>query len=134
MIDKDVLTLFTDSESNTRVRQLISDWEGGEEENSDSGEGAATSDSHSVSIEVYVPYNSNARPSASTVKFSSKLNLFGSDDGTGVLFLEDTEPLKKVASSNIAQDTVELVSFLGQAQQNIRRIGTRLNVLTPTEI
>ena len=31
-------------------------------------------------------------------------------------------------------DTVELVSFLGQAQQNIRRIGTRLSVLTPSEI
>jgi len=51
-----------------------------------------------------------------------------------VLFLEDTEPLPKVTSSDLAKDTVELVSFLGQAQQNIRRIGTRLSVLTPEEI
>jgi hypothetical protein len=49
------------------------------------------------------------------------------------LFLEDAEPLQKLSSSRIAKDTVELVSFLGQAQQNIRRIGTRLSVLTPNE-
>lgn len=131
LIEKDILSLFTDSDANENVKQLISDWEGGEE---DEGSDESGSVSHSVSIEVFVPYNSNSRPSADTVKFNSKLNLFGSDDGTGVLFLEDIEPLKKVTSSGIAQDTVELVSFLGQAQQNIRRIGTRLNVLTPTEI
>lgn len=67
------------------------------------------------------------------MSFSSRLNLFGTDEGTGVLFLEDAEPLQKLSSSRIAKDTVELVSFLGQAQQNIRRIGTRLSVLTPDE-
>ena len=133
LIDKDILSLFSDSETNNRVKQLIADWEGGEE-NDTAGPKETPNNSRSVSIEVFVPYNSNSRPSAELVKFSSKLNLFGNDDGTGVLFLEDTEPLKKVVSSDIAQDTVELVSFLGQAQQNIRRIGTRLNVLTPAEI
>tara|TARA_B110000444_G_scaffold162312_1_gene151651 strand:- start:1154 stop:1771 length:618 start_codon:yes stop_codon:yes gene_type:complete len=68
------------------------------------------------------------------VKFNSKLNLFGSDEGTGVLFLEDTEPLQSLTSGKVVNDTVELVSFLGQAQQNIRRIGTSLSVLTPSEI
>jgi len=87
-----------------------------------------------VEIEFVVPYNSAGRPSSSTIKLNSKLCLFGNDDGTGVLFLEDTEPLKKITDSALARDTVELVSFLGQAQQNIRRIGTRLNVLTPDEI
>lgn len=134
LLEKDILSLFTDADSNSRVRQLIAEWENGDD-GASKGDGEESSTaSHSVSIEVFVPYNSNSRPSADVVKFSSKLNLFGDDEGTGVLFLEDAEPLKKVTSSSIAQDTVELVSFLGQAQQNIRRIGTRLNVLTPSEV
>lgn len=95
---------------------------------------AGAASSHSVEIEVEVPFNNNNASAAKTVRFNSKLNLFGSDEGTGVLFLEDTEPLPRVTNSELAKDTVELVSFLGQAQQNIRRIGTRLSVLTPDEI
>ena len=134
LVEKEILSLFTDSDSNKRVRELIEQWEGGEDSKPRTNGADMGAVSHSVDIEVFVPYNSNSRPSANSVRFSSKLNLFGNDDGTGVLFLEDTEPLKKVTSTAIAKDTVELVSFLGQAQQNIRRIGTRLNVLTPAEI
>jgi len=57
-----------------------------------------------------------------------------SDEGTGVLFLEDTETTTSLVTARISQDTVELVGLLGQAQHNIRRIGTRLSVLEPEEI
>ena len=80
------------------------------------------------------PYNSASKPSSKTLSFNSKLNLFGSDEGTGVLFLEDTEPLPKLSNSDIVKDTIELVSYLGQAQQNLRRAGTRLSVMTPGEV
>ncbi len=131
LMDRDILSLFTDAEVNNTAKQLLDEWEA---DNDDSVEEPWASTSHSVEIEVDVPFN-NANASASrTVRFNCRLNLFGSDEGTGVLFLEDTEPLPEVTSSDLARDTVELVSFLGQAQQNIRRIGTRLSVLTPEEV
>lgn len=131
LLEQDIHALFTDSEVNEAAKTLLNQWEEGDD-NSTEAAGAATS--HSVEIEVEVPFNNSNASAAKTVRFNSKLNLFGSDEGTGVLFLEDTEPLPKVTSSELAKDTVELVSFLGQAQQNIRRIGTRLSVLTPDEI
>ncbi len=131
LIDRDILALFTNAEVNERAKNLLAEWEAADDGND---EEPWASNSHSVEIEVEVPFNNSNASAAKTVRFNSRLNLFGSDEGTGVLFLEDTEPLPKVTSSDLAKDTVELVSFLGQAQQNIRRIGTRLSVLTPEEI
>lgn len=134
VLDKDIRTLFSDSETNNAVLLALQNWEGGED---DQGQQEALPNhaaSLSVNVEVIYPYSSSSKPSAKAVQFNSKLNLFGSDEGTGVLFLEATEPLQSLLSSKIVNDTIELVSFLGQAQQNIRRIGTRLSVITPTEI
>lgn len=129
LLEQDIHALFTDSDVNNSVRSLLRAWEEGDD---NSGKNDAVS--QSVEIEVDIPFNNSNASASRTVRFNTKLNLFGSDEGTGVLFLEDTEPLPKVTSSELAKDTVELVSFLGQAQQNIRRIGTRLSVLTPEEI
>ncbi len=133
LLEKDITSIFSDSTLNEEVREALAGWESGDEELFDAEDEARFS-SQSVEIELVVPFNSSGRPNSDTATFNSKLCLFGNDEGTGVLFLEDTEPLKKVAESALAKDTVELVSFLGQAQQNIRRIGTRLSVLTPDEI
>lgn len=133
LLEKDISSILSDSEVNLNVRQTLHQWESGEDEYGDIDEEANFA-SQSVAIELIVPYNSAGRPSSGTITLNSKLCLFGNDDGVGVLFLEDTEPLKKISNSTLAKDTVELVSFLGQAQQNIRRIGTRLSVLTPDEM
>ena len=133
LLEKDITSILSDADVNDPARQTLARWESGEDEYGEV-EDDASFISQAVEIELVVPYNSAGRPSSSTIKLNSKLCLFGNDDGTGVLFLEDTEPLKKITDSALARDTVELVSFLGQAQQNIRRIGTRLNVLTPDEI
>ena len=134
VVNRNIDSLFSNSDINNEIRSAIAEWEVGED---DVGADAETSE-HAISknfnIEVVFPYNSGDKPSSKTIAFNSKLNLFGSDEGTGVLFLEDGEPLHKLSNSEIVKDTVELVSFLGQAQQNIRRIGTRLSVITPAEI
>ena len=133
LLDKNISTLLSDSDTNAKIRQALANWESGEFEKSAANDGK---NNHSLSLEIETiyPYYAHNKPSRDTMSFSSRLNLFGADEGTGVLFLEDAEPLQKVSSSRIAKDTVELVSFLGQAQQNIRRIGTRLSVLTPDEV
>lgn len=87
-----------------------------------------------IEIEVIYPYNSASKANSSQVTFHCKLNLFTTEEGTGVLFLEDTEiPLLQSSDDN-TYDIVKLVSLLGQAQHNIRRIGSRLSVLTPQEV
>lgn len=134
VLDKDIRTLFSDAAMNNGVLHALQNWEGGEDDEGLQESLHNSASSLSLDVEVIYPYSSSNKPSAKTIQFNSKLNLFGSDEGTGVLFLEDTEPLKSLTSSKIVNDTVELVSFLGQAQQNIRRIGTRLSVLTPSEI
>ena len=131
LLDKDITSLLSNSEENAEFRLQISNWESGEVETSEDGE---TTFSKGLGIEVVYPYNGADRPSSKVIQLNCRLNLFSEEEGTGVLFLEDTEPLNKVAGSEIANDMVELVSFLGQAQQNIRRIGTRLSVLTPSEV
>lgn len=133
LMEKNIDSLFSKSDVNDYIISALRDWENGEQK---AGSGEATPDvvSSSMKIEVVHPYNSDNKSYSSTVTFNSKLNLFGSDEGTGVLFLEDTEPLQKLSEDKYMKDTIELVSFLGQAQQNIRRIGTRLSVMTPTEI
>jgi signal transduction histidine kinase/CheY-like chemotaxis protein len=134
VLDKDIHTLFSDSETNNEILHALQSWEGGEDDEGQQETLPNHAASLSINVEVIYPYSSSSKSSAKAVQFNSKLNLFGSDEGTGVLFLEDTEPLQSLASNKVVNDTVELVSFLGQAQQNIRRIGTRLSVLTPTEI
>ena len=134
VLDKDIHTLFSDSEINNEIMHALQNWEGGEDDEGKQEILPNHATSLSINIEVLYPYSSSSRPSAKAIQFNSKLNLFGSDEGAGVLFLEDTEPLQSLTSNKVVNNTVELISFLGQAQQNIRRIGTRLSVLTPSEI
>ena len=131
ILEGNIHSILTEADCNQEIRSLLSSWETGEYDGAHSQEFVVTS---SVDIEVVYPYNSADKPSSKTARFHCKLNLFGSDEGTGVLFLEDTEPLQKLTESDLVKDTVELVGFLGQAQQNIRRIGIRLNVMTSNEI
>ena len=134
VLDKDIHTLFSGSEINNEIMHALQNWEGGEDDEGKQEILPNHATSLSINIEVLYPYSSSSRPSAKATQFNSKLNLFGSDEGAGVLFLEDTEPLQSLTSNKVVNNTVELISFLGQAQQNIRRIGTRLSVLTPSEI
>ncbi len=133
VVNCDLQSVLSDAPINQEVREILQRWEEGEnisQEDADEGDSVSLS----LNIEVVYPFKNGDKPSAKRIPFKAKLNLFGSDEGTGVLFLEDTEPLTKATAGKVAQDTVELVSFLGQAQQNIRRIGTRLNVMTPGEL
>lgn len=134
VINKGIHTLFSDAQCNKEIITALENWEIGDDEADSSSAQAGTVTSLSINIEATFPYNSENKPSSKRVSFNCKLNLFGNDEGTGVLFLEDTEPLHKLSNSEAMKNTVELVSFLGQAQQNIRRIGTRLSVITPVEI
>ena len=134
LVNRDISSLLSDADMNDQFRSAIERWEDGEPIGENNEQESGDAQTVTLSLEVIYPYNSAGKPSSKTLSFNCRLNLFGSDEGTGVLFLEDTEPLKKVSNTVLAKDTVELVSFLGQAQQNIRRIGTRLSVMTPTEI
>ncbi|MEX2131773.1 MAG: 7TM diverse intracellular signaling domain-containing protein [Pseudohongiellaceae bacterium] len=125
LVGSRVESIFSNSGINEAFRSALSDWESGEKSE------ASTS---RIDVEVIYPYNSSSRPSSRTLNFHCKLNLFSSDEGTGVLFLEDTEIPVSVVAAQLTLDTVELVGLLGQAQQNIRRVGTRLSVLGPEEI
>ena len=131
ILESNIHSILTEADSNQEIRSLLNSWESGEYDGARSQESVVTS---SVDIEVDYPYNSADKRSSKAVTFHCKLNLFGSDEGTGVLFLEDTEPLQKLTDSDFVKDTVELVGFLGQAQQNIRRIGIRLNVITSNDL
>lgn len=128
MLEKHISSLFSESDGNKEILSILTNWENGDEDEKDL---PATK---TVNIEVVYPYNSADKPSSRTESFHCKLNLFGTEEGTGVLFLEDTEPLEELTNEKSLQDTVELVSILGQAQQNIRRVGTRLSVMTTKEI
>lgn len=131
LMEKRLGSLLTDDEVNEDIRNELRLWENGDIE---SGEGAAETRSVSVTIEVYYPYASAEKSSSRKIRFDSKLTLFGSDEGTGVLFLEQSDDADQASTEQKIRDTVELVSFLGQAQQSIRHIGTRLSVMTPAEL
>lgn len=134
LLEKNIDTLLSDSNLNSAIRHALSEWEVGEDGISGGQNNDSSARSIDVTIEAIFPYNSSNKASSKVITFHCKLNLFGGDEGTGVLFLEDTELLMKLADGPQLKDTVELVSYLGQAQQNIRRIGTRLSVMTPQEL
>ena len=134
VLGRNIHSLFSESPTNNEILSALQSWEAGEGDDAQQQTLQNHATSLSINVEVSYPYSSSSKSSAKPVQFNSKLNLFGNDEGTGILFLEDIEPLQSLASSKIVTDTVELLSFLGQAQQNIRRIGTRLSVLTPSEI
>jgi len=135
VLDKNIHTLFSSAQSNSEIIAALDAWENGEDEpDSSNSRTEHNVTSLSLDVEIVFPYNSTNKSTSRTISFSSKLKLFGSDQGTGVLFLEDTEPLNRISNSTTIKDTIELVSFLGQAQQNIRKIGARLSVMTPVEI
>lgn len=142
LMGQDISSIFSEAEVNNDVRHAINQWELGDANSLESSaEGNSANDGEAadvtnlnIDIEVVYPYKGVNKATSKIVEFSSKLKLFGNDEGTGVLFLEDSDPSQQYKDSAILTDTVELVSLLGQAQQNIRRIGTRLSVMTPSEI
>lgn len=136
ILENDIASIFTESSINDQVRAAIAQWELGEIEEIgvDDVDQPQSGTTLNLDIEVVYPYNNANKTTSKTVEFSSRLKLFGNDEGTGVLFLEDSEPTQSSSQAGVITDTVELVSLLGQAQQNIRRIGTRLSVMTPAEI
>lgn len=133
LLEKNINSLFSDSEINHKIRDAIIGWELDEEQT-----GSASHDSEPISlnfdIEIVYPYDSANKAHSKLINFASKLKLFNSDEGVGVLFLEESALLETALSSSTVIDTVELISLLGQAQQNIRRIGTRLSVMSPDEL
>ncbi len=131
LMDRDITALLSASSVNDDFKSVLTEWEEGVSADAPETDTNKTLD---VRIEVNHPFSSTGRTASTAVIFNTRLNLFGGDEGTGILFLEDTKPLQSTTSDAIAKDAVELVSFLGRAQQNIRRIGTRLSVLTPNEI
>lgn len=118
-------SILSESSTNNQLRAALSEWESG---------GSDNTSVRRVNAEVIFPYNNSGHPVSKTVSLHCKLNLFSSDEGTGVLFLEDNSADLAAVPETLIQDTVELVGFLGQAQHNIRRIGTRLSVLSPEEV
>lgn len=133
LLAKNVDSLFSDSEINYKIRDAIIGWELDEEQPENASHNSEPI-SLNFDIEIVYPYNNASKTHSKLITFASKLKLFNSDEGVGVLFLEDSTPLETALSSSTVIDTVELVSLLGQAQQNIRRIGTRLSVMSPDEL
>jgi signal transduction histidine kinase/DNA-binding response OmpR family regulator len=140
LLGESIGSILSDSQINEGVRGAITQWELGDLNSLDSNDshntdsGSADISNLNVDIEVIYPYNSINKSTSKTIEFASKLKLFGNDEGTGVLFLEGSDSEQDFSGTGVITDTAELVSLLGQAQQNIRRIGTRLNVMTPSEI
>lgn len=161
---QDILSILTEDECNLAFRNYLMRWENEEldssialtsdlegdlksEPQTELAEQSRERDSSSevislFEIEVIYPFSQTAKSATKTTRFTSRLKLFATEEGTGILFLDSNESslassTSAAASSEaekIISDTVELVSFLGQAQQNIRRIGTRLSVMTPEEV
>ncbi len=133
LMEQSVSSIFSDSEANNSIRSALVEWDLG-----DDMPEASTAKHEPVTlgfnIEVVYPYNNASKTNSKIITFASKLKLFNAEEGVGVLFLEDSTPLDTAISNNAIIDTVELVSLLGQAQQNIRRIGTRLSVMSPEEL
>lgn len=134
VLDKDIHTLFSKHGDNSEIITALDEWETGDKEAESDLAHEKQVTSLSIKVDFAFPYSSTDKASGKTISLESKLKLFGADEGTGVLFLEDTEPLKSVSSNPVVKDTIELISFLGQAQQNIRKIGIRLSAITPGEI
>ncbi len=135
LMNMKISSILSNGKVNTEMRAQLAAWEEGEfDELGTNADGSSGAKSKRVSIEVVYPYNNADKKSSKMISFNCKLNLLGGDAGTGILFLEEPAPVSKAVDASLTKDTVELVSFLGQAQQNIRRIGTRLSVLSPNEI
>lgn len=118
-------SILSSSDANALARDALSSWESGDN---------TSATIKQLAIEIIYPFDGGSRSGNKPLLFHCKLNLFSADEGTGVLFLEDNEARSSSLSPSFIHDTVELVSLLGQAQHNIRRIGTRLSVLSPEEI
>ena len=141
LLGKSIGSILSDNQINEGVRGAITQWELGDLNSLDNNHDSHNTNRDSqdisnlnVDFEVIYPYNSINKSTRKTIEFTSKLKLFGDDEGTGVLFLEGSDSGQDFSQTGVITDTAELVSLLGQAQQNIRRIGTRLNVMTPSEI
>lgn len=134
ILDQDIRTLFSSTQNNDEIITALNKWESGDHEPDRATSGENQPTSFSIKIELSSLNNDSEKSPEKTISLNSKLKLFGSDEGTGVLFLEDTKPLNKISNSAVVKDTIEIISFLGQAQQNIRKIGIRLSVITPDEI
>lgn len=133
LLNKSVSSIFSDSETNNEIRAAIVQWELGDEMPKNSNEQREPV-TIGFNVDVVYPYNNASKTNSKIINFTSKLKLFNADEGVGVLFLEDSAPLDTAINNRSIIDTVELVSLLGQAQQNIRRIGTRLSVMSPEEL
>jgi PAS domain-containing protein len=135
LMDKGIKSLLTDDEENQRFVSLLDAWDFADDDQPFDAQDA-DNDARVEAMELLLhhPYGQEQKSSSKIVRFNTRIKLFGEDEATGVLFLEDDAPLDQVQQQPEVRDSVELVSLIGQAQQNIRRIGTRLNVLTPAEI
>lgn len=133
---QDITDLFTDSAANAELLAAISAWEAGDSDGS-----AASPRTFDGLAELWLASPAtvaNAEVDRTARNIRVKLTLFGNSEGTGVLFLlpEDSQEAEQQPSSltTAVSDSVSLVGALGQAQQNVRRLAARLNVLTPKEL
>lgn len=146
----DVASLLTASQVNSPITTALAEWESGESRSSDSEEPQSerqTLINYRGQIEISHPFGALEKSAATVCMLAVRLTLFGSDEGTGVLFLSepqarnlanestpDAEGVTENPDERLLQDTVELIGALGQAQQNVRRISARLSVLTPDDL
>lgn len=116
---------------NKELLAALEAWESGET-NGDENK-ILSLDTH---IDATYPYSSGSKSKSRIASFAVRLTLFGSDEGTGVLFLleEHSSAARDPEVEAAMTDTIELVGVLGQAQQNVRRIASRLSILTPEEL
>ena len=123
-----VQDLLTESANNGSFKALLDSWDMGDTSDHD----VTTNPDSTMTLEFQPPGGKSGEPGSTILKCQVKI--FGEDEGTGILFLEQGEAVQSANEEKTVLDAVELVSFLGQAQQNVRRIASRLSVLTPQEV
>lgn len=133
---QDITSIFADTEENAELLTAIAAWESGDTDSSAAS--PRTFDGHADLWLTHPAAEAQGEPECLAKKTRVKLTLFGNSEGTGVLFLlpeSSKETAQEPSLLNPAiSDSVSLVGTLGQAQQNVRRLAARLNVLTPDEL
>ena len=133
---QDITSLFANSEQNADLLAAIASWEAGD---SDTEAVSPRIIDSQAELLLATPERLQSERSAQQTKtVDVRLTLFGHSEGTGVLFLlppsSAENSTQSEAAKSAASNSVSLVGSLGQAQQNVRRLAARLNVLTPDEL
>ena len=118
LLGKSIGSILSDNQINEGVRGAITQWELGDLNSLDNNHDSHNTNRDSqdisnlnVDLEVIYPYNSINKSTRKTIEFTSKLKLFGDDEGTGVLFLEGSDSGQDFSQTGVITDTADLSAY-----------------------